>query len=281
MTAASLKTHPSTPFDVQDLYKKPFITVPFDVSLSFIEASVQAFFDFLTLPMEIKTHMDHKLAPLSRRGDVGYKRREPEDDLYRDRKDFFHYHPVLWKMYPAFIEAQPKVKKFLEMADPLWNQARDTAYNVLGAFEADYPGSLDRVFDNDSPHMMLRFLRYDYEKSGAHLAKPHFDAGSFTLAIAESCPGLRIGTHPDDLTLVSHEENQALFMVSSNYQKIIETDRLHPGWHDVIQMDESKIGRPYARWAVVAFIDGHNVPCLPRSETHKWCLDPNSPKEDS
>jgi hypothetical protein len=116
----------------------------------------------------------------------------------------------------------------------------------------------------------LRFLRYSWSKSGKYLAKPHFDAGSFTLAIAESEPGLRIGSCPENLQLVAHKEKEAIFMLSSNFKKLMDTDQLSPGWHDVIQLNETIIGKPYARWAIVAFIDGHDVEALPRSETHKW-----------
>ena len=36
-------------------------------------------------------------------------------------------------------------------------------------------------------------------------------------------------------------------------------------------VDKNK-GRKFicARWAIVAFIDSHNIEALPRSETHKW-----------
>jgi hypothetical protein len=38
----------------------------------------------------------------------------------------------------------------------------------------------------------------------------------------------------------------------------------------VIQLDESVIGKPFARWAIVAFIEAHGVEALSRSETHNW-----------
>ena len=117
---------------------------------------------------------------------------------------------------------------------------------------------------------MLRFLKYDWQKSGDLLAKPHFDAGSFTLAIAESCPGLRIGSAPENLKHVMHKPGNAVFMLSSNFQKVIDTDQFSAGWHDVIQVDKTLIGKPFARWAVVAFIEAHGVEALPRTETHKW-----------
>jgi hypothetical protein len=50
----------------------------------------------------------------------------------------------------------------------------------------------------------------------------------------------------------------------------MDTAELSAGWHDVIQLNETLIGKPFARWAIVAFIEGHDVEALPRSETHKW-----------
>ncbi|MCP4922940.1 MAG: hypothetical protein GY915_02775 [bacterium] len=116
----------------------------------------------------------------------------------------------------------------------------------------------------------LRFLRYDWQSSGKFLAKPHYDAGSFTLAIAESGPGLRIGAGPATLQSVEHKPEEAIFMLSSNFKKVIESSGLSAGWHDVIQLDETSLGNPSSRWAVVAFIEGHSLEALDRIETHKW-----------
>ncbi len=72
-------------------------------------------------------------------------------------------------------------------------------------------------------------------------------------------------------------------MLASNFEKIFNINKnnenddrarhdikLLPGWHDVIQLDETRVGKPFARWAIVAFIDGHGVEALPRTETHRW-----------
>ena len=55
--------------------------------------------------------------------------------------------------------------------------------------------------------------------------------------------------------------------------KVMQTEELQAGWHDVIQLDETYIGKPFARWAVVAFIEAHGVEALPRTETHKWYIE--------
>lgn len=255
---------------IKDLYKKPYTSIDFPMSNAELEKSIESFFAFLTLPDFVKKHMDYKISPLHRRGDLGFKRRDSDDHIYNDNKDFFHYHPIFEKIYSEFIDQYNEISAFCSHASVIWRAVYKKTKEVLSHFEEDYPGTLGNVFNTDAPHIILRFLRYDYPKSGKYLAKPHFDSGSFTLAIAESKPGLRIGTNPGDLELVTHQENSALFMISSNFKKIIDDDRLKPAWHDVIQTDESLLGKPFSRWAIVAFIDGYNVASLERNETHKF-----------
>ncbi len=251
---------------------KPYNELPFPISQSHITQTMAAFFEFLKLPEEIKSYIDFKISPLHRRGDIGFKHRDPDNDIYNDSKDFFHFHPLIFDRYEEFIHKHSILNQFLKLALPLWEAAYDSVYEILSLFEKDCPGTISQIFETPEPHIILRFLKYNWSDSGKYLAKPHFDSGSFTLAIAESCPGLRIGTHPADLEIVKHAPNQAIFMISSNFKKVIDTDKLSPGWHDVIQMDEEKIGKSFSRWAIVAFIDGHNVESLSRSETHKWYI---------
>jgi hypothetical protein len=190
--------------------------------------------------------------------------------LYNDSKDFFHFHPAILDNYKDFINDHPVVKDFIEKATPIWNSTYQIMQNILSDFDQEFPGASKKIFDTKYPHILLRFLRYQWNDSGKYLAKPHFDAGSFTLAITESAPGLRIGSCPEDLKLINHQEGQAIFMLSSNYKKVLDTENLIPGWHDVIQLDETAIGKPYARWAIVAFIEAHGVEALSREETHKY-----------
>ena len=209
---------------------------------------------------------------MHRRGDIGFKHRDPGDDIYNDSKDFFHFHPFIFEKYQDFINKNPVVATFLNEAHILWKEVYRVFKEVLGEFDKLSPGAASKIFDNPHPHILLRFLKYDWNRSGKYLAKPHFDAGSFTLAVAESCPGLRIGTGLDDLELIQHQDGKVIFMAASNLKKIVDIEGLSPGWHDVIQLDETKIGKHFARWAIVAFCDGHSVEALPRAETHKYAL---------
>jgi isopenicillin N synthase-like dioxygenase len=252
------------------LQQQFYVNVPFPMDRSVIEDAVQSFFSFLAEPDAIKEHLRFNIAPLHRRGEVGYFHRDPNEHIYNDSKDYFHYHPALTEKYADFITHNSVVNDFFSKAHPIWELAYQTAENVLQLFDREYPGLADRVFKAEYPHILLRFLRYNWQNSGKYLAKPHFDAGSFTLAIAESCAGLRIGSCPEDLKLVNHQPGNAIFMLSSNFKILMQRDDLAAGWHDVIQLDETQIGKPFARWAVVAFIEAANVEALPRSQTHKW-----------
>ncbi len=254
----------------ESLQKNFYVNVPFPLECTVIEDAVKAFFKFLDEPDLVKNHINFTIAPEHRRGDIGYKHRDPGDDIYSDSKDFFHYHPALLEKYQDFLDHHPTVKDFALKANPIWDLAYKTIFNILKTFEPTFPGVCAKIFDTKNVHILIRFLRYNWQNSAKYLAKPHFDAGSFTLAIAESCEGLRIGSHPDNLKPVKHVEGNAVFMLSSNYRKVLDTDQLCPGWHDVIQLDETMIGRPFARWAVVAFVEAHGVEALSRSETHKW-----------
>jgi isopenicillin N synthase-like dioxygenase len=247
-----------------------YAAVPFPLQQAVIDDTIQAFMRFLDEPDAIKEHIRFKLSSLHRRFEVGFFHRDPGDDIYNDSKDFFHYHPVLADKYGDFVAQHPAVQAFFAKAQPIWELTYQTVVKIMQQFEAEYPGVSDRIFKTKHPHVLLRFLKYNWQESGTYLAKPHFDAGSFTLAIAESCAGLRIGSCPEDLKLVTHQPGTALFMLSSNFKKLMDTDRLHAGWHDVIQLDETQIGKPFARWAIVAFIDAHDVEALSRTETHKW-----------
>lgn len=254
----------------KSLQEQFYVNVPFPISTDILNDAIQAFFKFLDEPDLVKNHIDFTIAPKHRRGDVGFKHRNPNNHIYNDSKTFFHFHPALFEQYRDFLDSTPVVNDFMTKANLIWDLAYTTVKEVLNMFEPEFPGIVDKVFNAEHPHLLLRFLKYDWDESGEYLAKPHFDAGACTLAIAESCPGLRIGSGPENLRLISHKPENAIFMLASNFRKIMDTSAFSPGWHDVIQLDKTLVGKPCARWAIVAFIEAHNVEALPRSETHKW-----------
>lgn len=263
----------------ESLCQHQYLQVPFSLPTNTIEEAVQAFFRFLQEPEDVKSHIDFNMSEKHRRGDVGLKYRNPDDHIYNDSKEFFHFHPEIFEKYSEFLKENPVVLDFMMKAQPIWKAGYETAYKILEKFEPEFPKTIDKIFGAKHPHVLLRFLNYHWAQSGKYLAKPHFDAGAFTLAIAESEPGLRMGSDPASLRLVEHKEDHAMFFFSSNYQKVMDTQDIKPAWHDVIQLDETKIGKPYARWAVVLFIESFGVEALPRSETRKWYIPESGDQE--
>ena len=236
-----------------------------------LSSAVDSFFKFLDEPQKVKETIDYKLSKAHRRAEVGYKKREAEDN-YKDRKDFFHYHPIILLKHKEFIQQHSVVEDFLEKANVVWEAIESLAKQILTLLECDYPDLVKKVYDTDNTHLLLRFLKYEWDEAGKYLAKPHFDAGSFTIAISESCKGLRIGKSSKDLTEVEHEDGKVLFMLSRNCDKLGIRD-LPPGWHDAIQSDDTNLGKSCARWAVVFFIEGHNVTAPDKKETHKFHIE--------
>ena len=166
------------------------------------------------------------------------------------------------------------MKGFLIKAQEIYKEMERTVQEILAGLDTKFPGCHDKIFlpkNGEKRHILLRFLKYDWDESGKYLAKPHFDSGSLTLAIGESGPGLRIGSCQKDLKLVEHKEGYAQLFISSNFEKVFGLESgFKPGWHDVIQLDKASINRPFSRWAIVAFIEASDVEALSRQETHKY-----------
>lgn len=157
----------------------------FPVNHATISLAFQSFLRFTELSEAVKNEIDYRVCKTHRRGDIGYKKREPSDGLYRDSKEFFHYHPSIMELYPEFIESQPVLKEFLLQADSIYQHVEKTVKSILMHFESNHPGAHDKIFttkNGERTHILLRFLKYQWTTSGKYLAKPHFDSGSMTLA---------------------------------------------------------------------------------------------------
>lgn len=255
------------------LLNQAYYQLPFAIPRQTILTAVDNFFKFLTLTHPVKSTIDFKLREENRRGDIGYKKRLASDDDYRDDKEFFQFHPEIFNRHQHFIDEQPIIANFLNTAYDIWLAANATVTTLLQQLEEQFPGCLEAIYPSGKSETVLCFLRYDWQTCGRYLAKPHYDAAAVSLAIAEDKPGLRIGVDSTSLQLVPHQENHAVFFISSNYKRVFgEQCPFKPAWHDVIQVDETKIGRPYSRWAVVAFCVPYGVAELPRSFTHQ-CIE--------
>lgn len=245
------------------LEKDFYISIPYDLPRSVINETIEAFLEFIQTDQKVKDHLQSRLPGIHRRGELGFTHREGLDQN-PDVKDFFHYHPFLKKSHEEYISANATVNRLITQADIIWNHVADVTKQILLCLNSKYPDVYNKVFDTEDPHIVLRLVYYQADPDQEILARPHFDAGSFTLAVAESAPGLRIGSHQENLQLVPHKEGRAIFMLGANYRKVITTDTLLPGWHDVIRLDNLR-----SRWAIVAFIDGHGIEGPSRDDTHK------------
>lgn len=255
----------------RELKTRYYMGVPFPIEQEAIDEAVEAFFLFLEESDEVKNHIYFSVNPISRRGETGYVRRDPEERPNGDCKEYFHYHGAILDRYPEFLEEHPVVKDFVEKALPIWLVAQGAVREVLETFEEKYPGICDRFFGHEEPEILVRFLKYNWKNAGKHLARAHYDVGSCTLAISESAPGLRIGSCDEDLTPVTHAQGNAIFMMGKNFPKLTD-ESFAPSWHDVIQVDETLVGRPYARWAVVCFFEALGLAADSIEETHQVVL---------
>lgn len=257
------------------LLDQAYYQIPFATPHQAILTAIEHFLGFLNLSDSIKSTIDFKLREENRRGDIGYKKRLASDEDYRDDKEFFHFHPEIFNRYQWLINEQPILSDFLNVAYDIWLAAESTVKTLLHQLEEQFPGCVEAIFPSGKSETILRFLRYDWQTCGRYLAKPHYDAAAISLAIAEDKPGLRIGIDSASLQLLQHQEEHAVFFISSNYKRVFgEQCPFKPAWHDVIQINESKIGYPYSRWAIVAFFVPYGVAELPRSFTHQ-CVETN------
>lgn len=58
------------------LKKNGCVQVPFAIEQSILDAAVESFFKFLTLPLDIKNYIDFSISPTHRRGDIDYKHKD-------------------------------------------------------------------------------------------------------------------------------------------------------------------------------------------------------------
>lgn len=255
---------------IEDLKKQYYSQIDLPINNKEINLAVDNFLKFLQLDNKTKNTINFDIAPNHRRGEIGYRNRKSEDHIYNDDKEFFHYHPLIIEKYSDFLTQNEIIKDFIQSANQIWQKIYEIINNILLDLDEIYPGCHNKIFCEEPYHIQLRFLKYSWHQSGKYLAKPHFDCGAMTLAIAESDPGLRIGSCPEDIKTITHEDQKALLMLSANHINVFNDPKLKASWHDVIQLNEQIIGKPYARWAVVAFIEAHGVKAPDRNETHKY-----------
>ena len=241
----------------KDLREKHFHQVAFSITRTEIDAAVKSYQRFLKMSPEEKSYISFKVHADRRRSDAGYIARSSSDRRYDD-KEYFHYHPAIFEQHTDFIDKHLRVSAFLNHADRLWKASVDTVGQVLDQLESRYPGIKKMHLEETRPEIYVRFLQYRPRSSSEQLARAHYDAGTLTLAIAESGPGLRIADRSGRMVPVIHKPGSALFFLGGAFPNIDSDGFFQPAWHDVVRVSSSDA--PAERWAVVCFFNAPTVP---------------------
>ncbi len=249
------------------LKNNQYIPLDFPIPKEQVHAAVDSFMEFLREPFEVKSEISYLVNPTHRRSDIGYCFRSDKQREGDDEKEYFHYHTTIRERYPDFLHNHPVVKRFVECADPIWWAAHDTVKEFLQSHREEFKDLDQKIFDFPEPHIQLRFLKYFYKNPGRELARGHYDAGTLTLAIAESNPGLRIGRSKESLVPVTHASGKALLMPGIDFPEHV-SDAYSPAWHDVIQLEEQSTQDSFSRWAVVCFFTVKGATSFSRESTH-------------
>lgn len=249
--------------------KQHFAQVPaHGLTSAYLGDAAQSFFAFLDLPEDAKRAICRTLPGEDHRIDIGYMRRRADNDPDAEEKMYFHYHPEVDELFAREIEsAGERAQTFLTHARHVWDTTIDIAKDAVAEFETEWPGTKMRFFPPDkTPHLVIRFLAYHAKGEGNFLARAHYDRGTFTIALGESAPGLRIGT-PENLKEVEHQEGHVVIMPGTNFSMDVAKE-IEPAWHDVVQRSEAQLNRDTARWAVVGFFDVIDKQYIPIEATH-------------
>ncbi|MBY0110855.1 hypothetical protein K2Y00_02520 [Patescibacteria group bacterium] len=257
---------------LRELQERAHTARPFPLSREELSGAAGKFFEFLTLPQETKNSLFFIRNPNDPRGsDVGYMRTQGEKDEeygHYDYKEFFHYHPEFSVQFADAITREPKLKALTDAAHTIFTHAEESVRSVLQELEVTYPGLYASFVDPERPlDRALRFLKYDAQGKGKFLARAHYDRGGCTLALAESAPGLRIGTNDATLTEIVHKDQTAIFMPGFHFPDLTAGE-IPAAWHDVIQASEDTVSDDAARWAIVYFVHAYDRKAPTSEQVH-------------
>ena len=254
---------------LDDWKQRHFAQVPaHGITSEYLKDAAQSFFAFLDLSEDRKAAISRSLPNEAHRIDIGYMRRRADNDPDAEEKMYFHYHPEVDEVFAQeILAAGEPAQKFLSYAKHVWDTTIEIAKDAIAEFDTAWPGTQQRFFPPDkTPHLVIRFLAYHVKGEGNFLARAHYDRGTFTIALGESAPGLRIGT-PQKLVEVEHKEGHVVVMPGTNFGTDIAPE-VEPAWHDVVQSKAAQLNTDTARWAIVGFFDIANSSYVPISLTH-------------
>lgn len=188
---------------------------------------------------------------------VGSDPREPDDGLIRkekglygkaqDNKWFFHYRRSLEDRLQEHGVDTTMHTFFLDRARELHLHCHHMMKAIglaLDGLHPDLEFARHLTEAEDADLNVLRLLSYD---KGSDIGKAHTDLSALTFHLAESRPGLRIGSEPRQP--YKAEPNKILVFNSIKIQRLSK-GRLPAVPHDIVDDD---IAATEGRWSVVYF----------------------------
>jgi isopenicillin N synthase-like dioxygenase len=251
----------------KSIQSQHYVPIDFPLRKEDFEAAINVFMRFLDLPMDVKKPLYFKIDPEDRGTEVGYKR-YLRDTGQTDNREYVHYHPAAETGFADVRQDIVELDMMLNAMKKVYGLAKSELQKVMREFDTQYPAIYNQYFPQDKQERLyLRFLKYDRAMPGDFLAKGHYDRGGCTLALAESAPGLHIGTDTEDMQPVYHKEGQALFFPGIRFPELTSNDFI-PSWHAVIQKSEDVYSDTVARWAIVLFADPQEMSKVTYEEAH-------------
>jgi isopenicillin N synthase-like dioxygenase len=250
-----------------DIAKQGYSEIDFQVDQAVREVCMEDFLGFLErTPEAVKNRLGF-MQPGKAKSEIGYIRRSKEEG--NDGKEFFHYHPAFEQFMDSLptdlekIVDQVEFQNFMEGARNIYKVALETVLSIAAMIDQYYPGAYEKMNSVEGRDTaVLRFLKYDLAEETETIAKLHTDRGAYTLAIAESSPGLRIaaGGRKSPLEIVHRPPEKALFFPGRKLKNITGENDFPPSFHDVVQLPEciKSLQKGVARASIV-FFAGHNA----------------------
>ncbi len=255
----------------KEIIEKQYVSVPIDISQKELYKAAEIFLEFLQQEEEEKEKFKVYVPYKNEKGEIvkfgrgdvtnegsrlrGFKRKEKKEGE-KDNKQYFHYSPDADKKFDKILENSSEItKEFIENTRKIYLIAQKKIKEILKEIDKDYPGSYNQIF-NEKNEMFgtLRFLSYYTSKEGDFIAKRHYDKGFATLALAESHPGLELGTNDEDIKEVEHKKDEAIFFPSYLLSKFTKGE-IKPTWHGVTQKRRFNEENISSRWAIVFFCE--------------------------
>ena len=275
----------------KQLTEKNYADVDFRADNRDISNALDAFDEFIHADIDfLKNAGDYAIKGFSN-GNFGYFRRIAGSDengrsKSADSKHEYHFgSKTRQRLESSIYRSVPlEIRNFCDNAENIyWKAVESLRYALLAMYEEHdswrpYPHNLMPEFldKNDDLNLHLRFVGYENPGDNVPIAGGHFDRSVFTLALAETHPGLQIGTNPDgsDLKDIAHEEGKAKFFAGKGWEKMpyyfrIGYEYITPAYHQVKNIGEYAVNSSgIARHAIVMFANPleHNTDPSP-SET--------------